>query len=132
MGIVPARGRQMPRRIRTLQIILLLLVSIITYGALVLPLALRPASLPLQPGDVAPNDFQAPDTLDYVSQVRTKELRDAAENAVLEVYAPPEPSIARRQIERLRAALQYITLVRDDAHATPEQKAVDIASLSDV
>lgn len=132
MGIVPARGRQMPRRIRTLQIILLLLVSIITYGALVLPLALRPAALPLQPGDVAPNDFQAPDTLDYVSQVRTKELRDAAENAVPEVYASPDPSIARRQIERLRAALQYITLVRDDTHATPEQKAADIASLSDV
>ena len=132
MGIVPARGRQMPRRIRMLQIILLLLVSIITYGALVLPLALRPASLPLQPGDVAPSDFQATDTQDYVSEVRTNELRDAAEKAVPEVYAAPDPSIARRQIERLRAALQYITLVREDANATLEQKAADIASLSDV
>jgi cyclic-di-AMP phosphodiesterase PgpH len=132
MGTSPARGRQMPRRIRMLQIILLLLVSIITYGALVLPLALRPASLPLQPGDVAPSDFQASDSQDYVSEVRTNELRDAAEKAVPEVYASPEPSIARRQIERLRAALQYITLVREDANATPEQKAADIASLSEV
>ena len=132
MGIVPARGRQMPRRIRTLQIILLLLVSIISYGALVLPLALRPATLPLQPGDVAPKDFQAQETYGYVSEVQTEDLRRAAENAVSEVYAPPNPSIARGQIDRLRAALQYITLVRADENATPEQKAGDIASLSDV
>ncbi len=132
MGTSPARGRQMPRRIRTLQIILLLLVGIITYGALVLPLALRPAALPLQPGDVAPNDFQAPESRDYVSEVKTEELRDDAENAVADVYASPDPSIARRQIERLRAALQYITLVRDDENATPEQKAADIAPLNDV
>ena len=132
MGTSPARGRQMPRRIRILQIILLLLVSIITYGALVLPLALRPAALPLQPGDVAPNDFQAQDSLDYVSEVKTEELRNAAVNAVPEVYALPEPSIARGQIEKLRAALQYITLVREDEHATAEQKSSDIASLSDI
>ncbi|HMD80091.1 MAG TPA: hypothetical protein VKE92_02215, partial [Anaerolineales bacterium] len=132
MGTSPARGRQMPRRIRILQIILLLLVSIITYGALVLPLALRPAALPLQPGDVAPNDFQAQDSLDYVSEVKTEELRNAAVNAVPEVYALPEPSIARGQIEKLRAALQYISLVREDEHATAEQKSSDIASLSDI
>ena len=132
MGNLPARGRQMSRRIRMLQIILLLLVSIISYGALVLPLALRPAALPLQPGDVAPNDFQAPASRDYVSEVITEDLRTAAENAVPEVYALPNPSIARGQIERLRVALQYITLVREDAHATAAQKSSDIASLSDI
>ena len=132
MGNLPARGRQMPRRIRMLQIILLLLVSIITYGALVLPLALRPAALPLQPGEVAPTDFQAPETINYISEVKTKELRDAAENAVPDAYAPAEPSIARGQIEKLRAALQYISLVREDEHATQAQKLADIASLSDI
>ena len=132
MGTAPARGRQMPRRIRMLQIILLLLVSIITYGALVLPLALRPAALPLQAGDVAPNDFQAPQSIEYISAVRTEEARLAAQNAVAPVYAPPDPAIARRQIERLRAALEYITLVLDDEHSTPEQKASDISALRDV
>jgi putative nucleotidyltransferase with HDIG domain len=132
MGKLPARSRQTPRRIRTLQIILLLLVSIITYGALVLPLALRPASLPLQTGEVAPNDFQATDSLTYMSEVKTEEERLRSENAVASVYGPPDPSIARRQIERLRAALQYITLVRDDEYSTPEQKRADIAALSDV
>lgn len=132
MGNLPARGRQMPRRIRLLQIILLLLVSIISYGALVLPLALRPAALPLQPGDVSPRDFQAQEERNYISDVRTEELREAAEKAVPDFYAQPDPSIPRGQIERLRVSLQYITLVREDEHATREQKAADIASLSDI
>jgi putative nucleotidyltransferase with HDIG domain len=132
MGTLPARGRQMPRRTRMLQIILLLLVSLISYGALVLPLALRPAALPLQPEDVSPRDFQAPETSDYISQVKTEELRVAAERAVQDVYSPPDPSIPRGQIERLRAALQYIALVREDEYATKEQKSADIASLSDI
>ena len=97
-----------------------------------LPLALRPAALPLQSGDVAPTDFQAQETINYVSEVRTEDLRDAAESAVADVYAPADPSIARVQLEKLRAALQYITLVREDEHATSEQKAADIASLRDI
>src|SRR5688500_2367619 len=101
MGTALTRGRPMPRRIRTLQVILLLLVSIITYGALILPLALSPASLPLQPGDVAPNDFQAQDSLDYISEVRTEEERVRAEKAVAPIYSSPEPSIARGQLGRL-------------------------------
>lgn len=132
MGIPLARGRPFPARIRLFQIILLILVSIISYGALVLPEILLPAAVPLRPGDVSPNDFQAPKSHDYISQVRTDENRRAAEAAVAPVYAPPDPSIARGQIERLRAALQYITLVREDENSTPEQKAADIASLKDV
>jgi len=132
MGIVSARHRPTPPRIRTLQIILLILVSIISYGALVLPLALRPAALPLQVGDVSPSDYQAPQSIIYESKVKTEDAQLAAENAVAAVYASPDPSIARRQIERLRTSLQYIALVRDDENSTPEQKASDIAALSDI
>jgi putative nucleotidyltransferase with HDIG domain len=107
-------------------------VSIISYGALILPELLLPSALPLTPGDVSPSDFEAPQSLEYISEVRTEEARRAAEEAVAPVYAPPDPSIARGQIERLRAALQYVTLVRADEKATPEQKAADLAALSDV
>ncbi|GAB4454183.1 MAG: HDIG domain-containing protein [Anaerolineales bacterium] len=117
---------------RTLQIVLLILVSIISYGALIVPSLMGPASISLQAGDVSPSDFQAPQDISYISEVRTDEARAAAENAVAPVYAPPDPSIARKQLERLRTALQYITLVREDANASPEQKAADIASLSDI
>ena len=132
MGITPARGRQTPPRIRTLQIILLILVSIFSYGALVLPLVLDSVTTTLQAGDVSPNDYQAPRTIQYESRVRTEEARLAAENAVTPVYAAPDPMIARRQIERLRSSLQYITIVRDDANSTREQKTEDILALSDI
>jgi putative nucleotidyltransferase with HDIG domain len=132
MGIPPVRQPPIPRRIRTLQIILLALTGIITYGALVVPLLTDPAAITLQAGEVSPTDFQAPRDVQYVSEVRTEEARVAAENAVAPVYASPDPSIARRQIERLRAALQYITVVRNDENSTTEQKISDIASLNDV
>ena len=132
MGNSAARDRQVPARIRLFQVVLLIVVSIISYGALVLPEILRTTAVPLKPGDVSPGDFQAPQTLEYISEVRTEEARRIAENSVAPIYAPPEPTIARRQIERLRAALQYITLVREDENATPEQKMSDIASLVDI
>src|ERR1041385_5293818 len=132
MGISSARGRPLPARLRMFQIILLFLVSIISYGALVLPQILLPTAVPLKEGDVSPSDFQATRSLQYISQVRTDAARKAAESAVTPVYAPPDPTIARGQIERLRAALQYITLVRSDAHSTQQQKAADIASLKDI
>ena len=132
MGIISARQRPTPRRIRVIQFILLVLTSIISYGALVLPLAFRPAALPLQAGDVSPSNYQAPQSLQYYSDVRTEDARVAAENGVAPVYASPDPTIARHQIERLRSSLQYITLVRNDENSTAEQKASDIAALTDV
>jgi len=132
MGTLPARNRPRSARIRTLQIILLILVSIISYGALVAPSLLSPAAVSLKVGDVSPSDYQAPQSIEYISEVRTNDARLAAENEVTPVYTLPDQSIARKQIERLRAALQYITLVRTDEISTPEQKASDIASLSDV
>src|SRR5687767_2132242 len=128
MGISSARGARVPARIRLFRVVLLILVSIISYGALVLPELLLPTAVPLEPGDVSPNDFQAPRTYQYISEVRTDQARQDAENSVLSVYAPPDPSIARGQIERLRAALEYITLVRSDLNATPAQKVADIAA----
>lgn len=132
MGIISARGRQVPARIRLFQVILLTVTSIISYGALVLPELLLQTAVPLQPGDVSPSDFQATEPLNYISEIRTEDARRDAEASVVPVYAPPNPGIARDQIERLRAALEYIALVREDENSTPEQKAADITALTDV
>ena len=132
MGIPTARNRPFPARIRTLQFILLVLVSIISYGALELPQAVRPAASQIQIGEVSPSDYQAPKTDSYISEVRTEDQRIAAENAVQPVYGSPDPAMARRQIERLRATLQYVTLVRLDPNSSLQQKKDDIAALSDV
>ena len=132
MGISNARNRPIPARIRTLQFILLALVSIISFGALVLPQLIQPTVSQLQVGEVSPSDYQAPETRTFVSEVRTEEQRLAAENAVTPVYGSPDPTIARQQIERLRAALQYITLVRADTNSSLQQKTEDISALSEV
>jgi len=132
MGNFYARGRQVPARIRLFQVVLLIVTSIISYGALILPELLLQTAVPLQPGDVSPSDFQATQPLDYISEVRTEDARRAAEESVVSVYAPPNPAIARGQIEHLRAALEYIALVREDEYSTPEQKAADITALTDV
>ena len=132
MGIIPARNRPTPTHIRLLQFILLVLTGVISYGALIYPLAIRSTALPLQAGDVSPSEYQAPQSLRFISKVRTEDARRVAESAVTPVYASPDPAIARHQIERLRASLQYITLVRDDENSTPEQKQADIAALNDV
>ncbi len=120
------------KRIRSLQIFLLVAIGVVTFSALALPLSLRPSALPLQVGSVAPRDMQAPHDIEYVSQVRTDEARQAAEKAVQPVYTPPDPTIARKQIDRLNATLQYISLVRQDTNTTSDQKKKELASLSDI
>ena len=106
------RPEKVPPRTRVVQLILLILIGLASLAALIVPLSLSPGALPLNAGDVAPRDFQAPEAIEYVSEVRTEEARAAAERAIPPVYSPPDPSIARGQIERLRAALDYISLVR--------------------
>jgi cyclic-di-AMP phosphodiesterase PgpH len=125
------QNRPPSARIRLIQFTLLSLVSVVSYGVLILPL-LNSASVTLQPGEVSPSNFQAPRDLEYISDVRTEDARIEAASAVQPMYTSPDPTIARRQIERLRAALQYITLVRDDENSTPEQKRADIAALNDI
>ncbi len=108
--------------LRTLRAFLLLSVSVVTYTALAFPLSLRPPAPPVQVGDVAPRDMQAPRTFQYVSQVRTDEARDAAEKAVLPIYTLSDPAIARKQIDQLNSTLQTISFVRLDTTTTTTRR----------
>jgi cyclic-di-AMP phosphodiesterase PgpH len=126
------RPEKVPARIRTFRIILLILVGLVSLATLIVPAALSPGALPLSAGDVAPRDLQAPYAIEYVSEVRTEEARAVAVRAVQQVYSPADPSIARVQIDRMRAALDYISLVRADEFASREEKRADLASISDI
>ena len=121
-----------PARIRNLQILVLTAVSLIAFAALTLPLSLRPAALPLQTGDVAPRDINAPRDDEYVSQVRTEETRQIAEKAVQPIYTDPDPAVARQQINRLNATFQLISLTRSDTTATSDVKQAQLGNLSNV
>ena len=107
-------------RIRILQISLIVAVSLVSFATLTTPIALRPTTQALDVGDVSQITMQAPRDIEYVSDVRTEEARKAAESAVQSVYTPPDPAIARQQIDGLRTALQYITSVRDDIVLTTD------------
>ncbi len=68
--------------LRFLQILILVVASLVTFGALILPIGLRRPTPQLGVGEVAPYDLQAPADIEYVSEVRTEEARSAAESAV--------------------------------------------------
>ncbi|HNO85344.1 MAG TPA: HDIG domain-containing protein [Anaerolineales bacterium] len=119
-------------RIRVLQISLIIAVGLASFAALTMPIALRPSTQALDVGDVSQNTLQAPRDIEYVSDIRTEEARKAAESAVQPVYTPPDPAIARQQIERLRTTLQYINSVRTNVGMTTDEKKSNLVELSDV
>ena len=115
-----------------LALILLVLTGLGVYAILVLPISLRPSSLLVHAGQVAPQDFQAPRTTEYISTIRTEQARAVAERAVAQVYSSPDPVIARRQIEHLRTALDYISATLADATLDTAKKRALLASFSDL
>jgi len=119
-------------RLRILQIGLIIAVSLVSFAALTMPIALRPSTQALDVGGVLQITMQAPRDIEYVSDVRTEEARKAAEGAVLPVYTSPDPAIARQQIEGLRTAMQYITSVRANNELTNDDKKSNLVTLSDV
>lgn len=121
-----------PARIRILQTGLIVMVSLLSFGALTLPPGLRPLPQQMKVGEVAQTTMQAPRDIEYVSEVRTEEARKAAETAVQPVYSPPDPVIARQQIDRLRTTLQNITAIRTADEITLTEKKAAILALSDV
>lgn len=124
--------KEMGKRQGVLLFLLLISLLPITFSSLILPLYLDQSSLQLKAGEVAPREFIAPRTLTYVSEILTERQRENAARAVSDIYTPPDTSIARRQLERLRAALAYITSVRSDAFASPEQKLADLSAMEDI
>ena len=115
-----------------LLLLLLLLTGLAIFGVLLLPVSFGGSSLPLKVGQVAPQDFTATSNGEYISDVRTAQARDAAERAIAQVYTLPDPAISRRQIARLRSALDIISAVRADVNMNLQQKRDELAAISDL
>lgn len=111
---------------------MLVLTAVAAYLAIVIPVSISASLLPVTAGQVAQQDVQAPQNLEYISTVRTEEARQAAERAIPNIYTPPDVTIARRQLERLRAALQFIQVTRKDPNTTYNQKQADLLAISDL
>jgi putative nucleotidyltransferase with HDIG domain len=101
-------------------------------AAISIPIAQRQSTFGLAVGDVAPQDILAPYALSYKSDVLTQQAKQAASNAVLPIYDPPDSQVARDQLDHLRSTLDYIDATRADEHASPDQKLTDLGSLTGI
>lgn len=96
---------------------------LITASTFFLSIPLLPSGrVVLEEGDVAPRDIRSPRRITYESAIRTAEQQRQAEAAVEPVYTPPDPHLARQQLERVRQVLDYLSAVRADPFATPAQR----------
>lgn len=86
----------------------------------------------LQVGQVSPVDIRAPRQITFVSQTLTEKARNQAEQAVRDIYDPPDPKIGRQQTVRLRQILDFIGAVRSDPHAPAAEKVRALLSITDL
>ena len=81
-----------------------------------------PTGLALQVGQPALEDIFAPRSINYVSDVLTKQKEEQASASVSDVYTPLDLSIGRSQLAEALAMFAFIETVRADAQATTETK----------
>lgn len=120
------------RRRNIILTVLLLALFIFTLAGLLIPFLTSQLDSEFTSGQVASREIVAPRSLTYTSEILTEEQRESAANSIPAIYSPPDTSIARQQLERLRATLAFITSIRDDEFATNEQRLADIAALEDI
>lgn len=123
-----------PRRGRRLVFLGLvgIFAVILSLFALVMPFVTSLADSELRIGEVSAQDILAPYAYTFESQILTEQKREEIVRQVPPVYSPADPGVARARLERLRAALAFISSIRADAYATLKQKQSDLATLEDI
>jgi len=110
----------------------LAVLALAIFLILVLPISLRQATSQLNIGDVAFQDIHAPRSFNYQSEILTENARLEAEKSVQPIYLAADPSITRKQVEKLRLILNYISAVRADPYASTDQQISDLQNISDL
>ncbi len=120
------------RRQNIILVLLLAGILIFTLAALMIPNLSNKIDSQISAGEVASREIVAPRSLTYTSDILTENQKEAAADSVAAIYSPPDTTIARDQLERLRATLAYINSVRADTFATNEQKLADLSALEEI
>ena len=103
-----------------------------TVVALSISSAENQSTLALQAGDVAGQDVLAPHELSYESNVLTDQAKAAAEQSVADIYDPPNSAIARLQLEKLAASLDFISSIRADEFSTSDERLQELMGMKDL
>ena len=90
------------------------------------------AKFDLTIGNIPRSNILAPQDLTYTSDILTNRAREAARDAVVPIYDPPDLTISNVQTALARQILDFITAIRDDPYATAGQKAEALAAIEDI
>jgi len=83
-------------------------------------------------GEPSPKEVISPESINYLSDVRTERARQAAEDSVQDQYTTIDLSIARAQNNLARAVFNYVNVVREDTIADEETKMEYLFAVEDV
>ena len=114
------------------RLLILVISGLLSLVALVSPISIRQTEYSIRIGEVAQEDIQAPRTMSFVSEVHTEQARLEAEHNVAPIFNAADPAIARKQIEKLRISLNYISAVRADTYANYQNKISDLKAVKDI
>lgn len=127
-GQAPANGTWLDRGLIWVMVgaLALLLIALLSWQ---IPLGTR---VQLGVGEVAPYDVLAPRQITYESDVLTEQARDRAALSVQDQYDAAEGRIRRRQVNRARELLEFMSIVRQDEYAAPELKTDYLLAISEL
>jgi putative nucleotidyltransferase with HDIG domain len=121
-GLQKAPSRNGRRWWAWLRLILLGVALAVATGLVMVQPLLPTGQVMLEVDDVAPETIRAPYALAYDSAIRQAEEQERAAGRVNPIYTSPEGDLARQQLERARAVLDYLGSVRADPLASTAQK----------
>jgi cyclic-di-AMP phosphodiesterase PgpH len=122
------RSQDIPWGARLRVISIWLLALLVGSILLVVPLPFS-GQVALKVGDVAPADVVAPRQATYASDIETQRRRDAAANAAVDIYDPPQARIARQQLSLANQNLSFIASVRNDSYAGKSTQAAYLGAM---
>ena len=86
----------------------------------------------VEQGQAASEDLRAPQSITFVSEIRTEEARKRALASVQEVYEPLDRQVGREQIALAQQILDFVSAVRNDPYALPANKQHALSSVEQV
>jgi hypothetical protein len=84
----------------------------------------------VQPGDIVSDDIRAPTSVPvYVSQVLTEQRKNAILSSIADIYAQPDRSVGRHQVDLATQIINFINHVRHDPYSAPQQRLDDLQKI---
>jgi hypothetical protein len=117
------------------QLLRAILIALIfaSAGTLILVYRINPTDVvELNRGDVVPKDIIAPRQIVYTSTIETEAARERARNSISTIFSPPDPNVARQQVNRLRKIFDYLESVRGDSYGSLAEKSEWVAAIPDL